>query len=160
MLSKFLVERRDAIVRRYLPAVNPVVDVRLSASGTLTFRNAAVDAEVAPAPSGYVVGWSRFDNTTGVATPIGETSAPGTSVSTPPDLPSTTGTFIRAEISASGGPESWSEPAHAYFVREAAGWRMVGFERLPGGNPPGSMAQSKGALTSARTVNGTSLASR
>ena len=35
MLSKFLIERRDAILRRYLPAVNPVVDVRLSSSGTL-----------------------------------------------------------------------------------------------------------------------------
>ena len=33
MLSKFLIERRNAILRRYLPAVNPVVDVRLSASG-------------------------------------------------------------------------------------------------------------------------------
>ena len=27
VLSKFLIERRDAIVRRYLPAVNPVTDV-------------------------------------------------------------------------------------------------------------------------------------
>ena len=35
MLSKFLIESRDAILRRYLPAVNPVVDVRLSPSGTL-----------------------------------------------------------------------------------------------------------------------------
>ena len=50
MLSKFLIERRNAILRRYLPAVNPVVDVRLSPSGTLTFRNAAVDADVAHAP--------------------------------------------------------------------------------------------------------------
>ena len=29
-LAKFLIDRRDAIVRRYLPAVNPVVDVRLT----------------------------------------------------------------------------------------------------------------------------------
>ena len=32
--SKFLIERRNAILRRYLPAVNPVVDVRLSPSGS------------------------------------------------------------------------------------------------------------------------------
>jgi hypothetical protein len=140
MLSKFLIERRDAILRRYLPAVNPVVDVRLSPSNTLTFRNAAVDATIAAAPAGYVVAWSRFDNATGVATPIGETRATDTSVGAPPDLPSTTGTFVRAEISANGGPESWSAPAHAYFVREAAGWRLVGFERVPGGNPPGATA--------------------
>lgn len=140
MLSKFLIERRNAIVRRYLPAVNPVVDVRLSPTNTLTFRNAAVDAAIAPAPAAYVVAWSRFDNATAIATPLGETRASETSVSAPSDLPSTTGTFIRAEISANGGPESWSEPAHAYFVREAAGWRLVGFERVPGGNPPGATA--------------------
>jgi hypothetical protein len=140
MLAKFLIERRDAIVRRYLPAVNPVVDVQLAASGPLTFRNAAVEAEVAPAPTGYVVAWARFDNTTGVTTPLGETRAAGTSVPAPPDLPATPGTFLRAEISATGGPDSWAEPAHAYFVREAAGWRLVGFERVPGGNPPGATA--------------------
>ena len=31
MLAKFLIDRRDAIVRRYLPAVNPIVDVQLAA---------------------------------------------------------------------------------------------------------------------------------
>jgi hypothetical protein len=151
MLSKFLVERRNAIVRRYLPAVNPVVDVRLSASGALTFRNAAVDAGVASAPAGYVVGWSRFDNTTGVATAIGETTTSGPSASAPADLPSAPGTFIRTEIRANGGPEGWSEPAHVYFVREAAGWRLVGFERVPGGNPPGAPA---GPRTEASTAGG------
>jgi hypothetical protein len=160
MLSRFLIERRNAIVRRYLPAVNPVVDVRLSASGTLTFQNAAVDAGVAPAPAGYVVGWSRFDNATGVATPIGETSASETRINAPQDLPSAPGTFVRADISAKGGPESWSAPSHAYFVREAAGWRLVGFERVPGGNPPGAAARPQDTPTSTPAVTGTSSASR
>jgi hypothetical protein len=57
-------------------------------------------------------------------------------VDAPPNLPSAAGSYIRAEISATGGPESWAAPAHAYFVREAAGWRLVGFERVPIGNPP------------------------
>jgi hypothetical protein len=108
--SKLIIERRNAILRRYLPAVNPVVDVRLSAPGTLTIRNAAVDAGVcldAHQIRGRVV---ASDNATGVATRLGETSASQPSVSAPQDLPSTTGTFIRAEISANGGPESWSEP--------------------------------------------------
>jgi hypothetical protein len=136
MLSKFLIERRDAIIRRYLPAVNPIVEVRLTQAGTLTFRNAAVDANVAPAPTEYVVQWLRFDNASGAATTIAATSAPGPSVDAPPNLPSAAGSYIRAEISAKGGPESWAAPAHAYFVREAAGWRLVGFERVPIGNPP------------------------
>jgi len=137
MLAKFLIERRDAIVRRYLPAVNPIVDVRLSAPGALSFRNAAVDAGVSPAPAEYVVQWLRFDNSTGTTTAIGTTSAAGTSVNAPQNLPSAPGSYIRAEISTKGGPASWTSPAHAYFVREAAGWKLVGFERVPGGNPPG-----------------------
>jgi hypothetical protein len=137
MLSKFLVERRDAIVRRYLPAVNPVVNVGLSESGTLTFENAAVEAGVAAPPAEYVAGWSRFDNTGGGTTPIGDSSAATTSIAAPKDLPSTAGTYIRVDISAKGGPESWAAPAHAYFRRDSSTWTLVGFERVPGGNPPG-----------------------
>jgi len=136
MLSKFLIERRDAIVRRYPPAVNPVVDVRLSPSGTLTFRNAPVDADVAHAPAEYVVVWQGFDNATGTTINLGETRASTTNISAPKDLPAAASTYIRVGISASGGPQSWTEPAHAYFRREAAGWTLVGFERVPGGNPP------------------------
>jgi len=144
MLTKFLIERRDAIIRRYLPAVNPIVDIQLTGTGQLTFRNAAVDADVASTPTEYVVHWLLFDNTTGATTPLGVTSAAGTetSVAGPSDLPSAAGTYLRAEIAATGGPESWSVPAHAYFVRQASGWKLLGFERLPGGNPPDSGERS------------------
>jgi hypothetical protein len=53
-------------------------------------------------------------------------------------MPSAPGSYIRLEIAAVGGPGSWASPVHAYFVREAAGWKLVGFERVPGGNPPAS----------------------
>jgi hypothetical protein len=104
----------------------------------LTFRNAAVDAKVAAAPQEVTVTWSQFNNATGATTPIGTTTAPGTSntVPAPANLPAAAGTYIRAEISAKGGPESWAEPAHTYFLRDASGWKLVGFERVPGGNPP------------------------
>jgi hypothetical protein len=40
--------------------------------------------------------------------------------------------FIRILLGASGGPNpSWEHPVQAYFRREAGGWRLVGFERLP-----------------------------
>ena len=141
MLAKFLIDRRSAIVCRYLPAVNPVADVQLSASGALTFRNAAVDAGVAPAPAAYLVNWHRFDNAAGTATTIGSTTGEGPSVQAP-ELPSGDGIYIRADIAARGGPESWAAPVHTYFVREAGGWKRVGFERVPGGNAP---AAARGA---------------
>ena len=136
MLSKFLIERRNAIVRRYLPAVNPIVDPQLSPSGTLTFENAAVDADLAAAPAEYAVVWSRFDNATGTTADLGITKASVSSVTAPVNLPSATGTYIRLEISATGGPRSWAEPVHAYFRRGPDEWRLVGFERMPGGSPP------------------------
>jgi hypothetical protein len=135
-LARFLIERRDAIIRRYLPAVNPIVDVSLGSNGQLTFKNAALDADVAAAPSEYVVQWQQFDNATGEVKSIAQTSAAGTSIEAPKNLPEAQGSYIRAEIAAKGGLGSWADPAHAYFVREAAGWRLVGFERVPGGNAP------------------------
>jgi hypothetical protein len=136
MLSKFLIERRNAISGRYLPAVNPVVDVQLSPSGMLMFKNAAVDADVAAAPAGYVVAWSRFDNTTGATTELGVTTVTDTSVPAPADLPAAVGTYIRVAITAHGGSEGWNAPAHAFFLRGTAGWKLVGFERVPDGSPP------------------------
>ena len=60
-------------------------------------------------------------------TPIGVTSGLGAigRVTAPSSLPQTVGAFVRAEIAAKGGPESWKDPAHAHFVREADGWRLT-----------------------------------
>jgi len=135
-LAAFLIDRRNAILRRYLPAVNPILNVRLAPGGPLTFRNAAVEAALASEPSEYVVQWHSFDNTTGATTVLATTRAPGLAVAAPNGLPAQTGSYIRVDISATGGHQSWTRPAHAYFVREASGWRLVGFERVPGGNPP------------------------
>ena len=87
-----------------------------------------------------VFNWLQFDNVTGATTQLGTTSAPAVkmNVPVPQNLPSAPGTYVRAEIAFEGGPESWGEPSHAYFVRDTTGWRLVGFERVPGGNPPRS----------------------
>ena len=51
-LVRALAERRDAIGRAYLTAVNPIADPSLDDAGVLTFRNASVDADAAEAAEG------------------------------------------------------------------------------------------------------------
>jgi len=69
-LAEVLIQRRNKIASAYLTPINPLVNFTLGPEG-LAFENAAVAAGVAPAPTGgYLVRWSRFDNTTGDATEI------------------------------------------------------------------------------------------
>ena len=63
-LTRTLVRRRDIIARTWLNGVNPIVDVSLDATGTLSFTNAAVAAGVA-AHGTYTIAWARFDNESG-----------------------------------------------------------------------------------------------
>jgi hypothetical protein len=136
-VSTFLIERRDAIVKKYLVASNPVSSPALAADGTLTFENLAVTTGVAAAPESYRIAWARFDNTTLETIPIAETSAADTRAPAPPGLPAGAGQYLRVEISAVGGPnDQWGEPVHAYFRRAAEGWTLVGFERQPEGAEP------------------------
>jgi hypothetical protein len=133
-LVKTLAERRDAIARTYLPAINPIADPALDTAGILTFRNAAVDAGVAKAPERYRAIWSRFDNAAGTSQQIGESSAITTRLEAPAGLSPTPGVFIKVELSATGGPNpSWEKPVHAFFRYRNGEWRLVGFERLPEG---------------------------
>ena len=132
-LAAVLIKRRDAIGRAYLPAINPIVEPRLDASGMLTFDNAAVSAGFAKAPARYLAVWSRFDNATGDKQRIAETQSTTMSMSAPRDLPNADGSFIAVDISAeSSDHPTWREPIHVYFRRAAAGWTLVGLERLPG----------------------------
>ena len=141
-LAQFLIDRRNAIVRRYLAAVNPIIDAQMPENGRLMFANAAVDADVASMPMEYVANWFTFDNAAGTSSAIGTTRSAGsrTSVPVPIDLPTAEGVYVRAEIAALGGEKPWTEPVHAYFFRQHANWKLVGFERVPGGNLPNNAA--------------------
>lgn len=145
-LVQALIDRRDAIGRTYLPAINPIVDPALDASGNLTFANAAVDAGVAKGPEGYQAVWHRFNNDTGENTRIGDTSGSSTTMNAPEGLSSQAGAYLHVEISATGGEfPPWKVPVHAYFHRTGSGseWKLVGFERMPEGSEPGSAATTK-----------------
>lgn len=131
-LTRALIERRDAIVRTYLTGVNPISDPRLDGDGTLTFRNAAVDADVARTPREYRAVWSSFDNATGLTRVIGETVTIGTTMTAPVALPRTPGAFLKLELSSDGSTfETWSKPVNAYFRWRGDEWQLVGFERMP-----------------------------
>lgn len=134
-IADTLIARRDAIGRAWLTDVNPVVNPVLDGSGTLRFRNAAVDAGVARPPAAYEIGWFAFDNATGAASPIGAPSLVNEAQgSAPSGLPTTAGSFVRVDIRAMDASNpSWAVPVHAFFRREGGAWKLVGFERLPDG---------------------------
>ena len=129
-LATVLSQRRDAIGRAYLVAINPVVNPHLGTDGVLTFDNAAVDAGFADPPAAYRATWSHFDNTTSVSTRIAESLSSSTSMHAPPALPTATGTFVEVEISANSAEHtSWRDPIRAYFRRTSEGWKLVGLDR-------------------------------
>ena len=141
-LGDVLIQRRDKIGRAYLAKINPIVDPTLDASGVLSFGNAAVQYGVTPAPREYTAAWHTFDNATGESRPLGQTTAAQAPLRAPSGLPAATGAYVRVDISADHpNHPSWKEPVRAYFQRQAAGWKLVGLERLP--DPPQTQARQK-----------------
>jgi hypothetical protein len=131
-LADVLIKRRDAIGRTYLTAINPVVNLRLDAAGSLAFENAAVADGFADAPMEYRTAWSRFDNATGASQPIGDSRSATTTIQAPRDLSAAEGSFVEVDIWAeSVGHPSWQQPVRAFFRRAATGWTLVGLDRLP-----------------------------
>jgi hypothetical protein len=134
-VTDVLMQRREKVLRQWLTAVNPVTDVALGETGTLTFGNAAERAGVATAAAAYVVQWARFDNATGVATAVGAASeSPAMTAAAPAALldGARDGDIVQAAISARHPQhQSWATPVTARFRRAAGRWTLVGLSRLP-----------------------------
>ncbi|HET9369176.1 MAG TPA: hypothetical protein VFO19_02985 [Vicinamibacterales bacterium] len=132
LLANVLIERRNAIVRTYLPKITPLVRFALDDAGTLTFENAAVRAGVANAPAnGYRAEWSNFNNDTEAAASLGAATTSQTERFTAPaGLSRTAGAIVKVAISADDPAQpTWSKPVDVYFRRTASGWQLVGVER-------------------------------
>jgi hypothetical protein len=131
-IADIMIKRRDKIVATYLPAVNPIVDVRLE-NGRLVFANAAVAAGVHEGGiEAYRAAWFEFDNATGATRPLAATSSTTTTMAAPRGLPSTIGSFIAIDISANVREyEAWARPVRTYFRLDANGWKLVGLDRIP-----------------------------
>jgi hypothetical protein len=130
-LTSVLIKRRDRIAKVWLNGVNPVTTFELAPDGTLTFKNAAIDAHAATSGTGYTLSWSRFDNATDTHAPEG----PEETVSEPRALVPrsiVTGSEYIAVTVRGHHPEhpAWERPVRAYFRREGTGWKTVGLERL------------------------------
>jgi hypothetical protein len=125
-LTRALIERRNAILRAYLPVLNPIVAPTLSSSSLLSFHNIAVQAGVAAPPDGYRVSWSVLDNATGMSRSLGESSG----LQAPTGLPDQPGQLVGAAIRANGGGHpGWEHPVQAYFRLDHGEWKLVGLER-------------------------------
>ena len=77
-LGDVIIKRRDKVVAAWITQTNPLdrFAVTRAASGdVLTFDNAAIRVGVAPAGATYQARWLAFDNTTGLAHPVGEERA-------------------------------------------------------------------------------------
>lgn len=129
-LASLIIKRRDTIARTYLPAVNPIVNARLSESGELTFDNAAVAAHVSAPPAEYRGDWFQFNNQTGESRAMGRAAGTGPLLSAPRTLPSATGEIVRVDVRAEGNvPAAWQRPVQLFFRRAAGGWTLIGLER-------------------------------
>jgi len=130
-LADIIIQRRDKILRTYLPAVNPIVSPRLD-GGKLTFDNAAVMARVAESPQTYRASWFEFDNATGNTRALLATSSGTTTIEAPSGLPAAVGGFVGVDISAESTEfPAWRRPVRVYFRRESNDWKLVGLERIP-----------------------------
>jgi len=131
LLGDVLIKRRNQIGQAFLTDLNPLVDFSLNASDVLVFENAAVKTGAGNAPSSYAASWSTFDNTTGQTSPLGETKGSGQSIPAPANLPTTSGSFVLAEVRAvDSAYPPWAKPVRVFFRRTATGWKLVGLERM------------------------------
>ncbi len=122
--------RRDRIARAWLPAVTPLVSPTLSASGTLTFENAAVTAGVVSGHGRYHAQWSRFDNESREHTPVGGVVSSDTPVLQMPAALSTTSGYAAAAVWVDHPDHPhWTRPVTFYFRPAAGGWHTVALVR-------------------------------
>lgn len=131
-MTETLLARRAKVLNAWLNGTNPVVNVTLSAEGSLSFENAAEEAGMEKAAERYTVQWSRFDNAAGTHAPAGELQTITSRTATAP-RGLLAADYVAATIRAYHPDQpSWQHPLIAYFRRAPdASWSLVGLERNP-----------------------------
>ncbi len=128
-----LLVRRRKVLNTWLNGTSPIVRPALDGSGQLTFENAAVSAGIAAPAEKYTIEWSRFDNASNAHHPVGsEQTVTEPRAQAPADVLGAE--FVSARIRAYHAQHTaWADPITVYFRRGAAGWTLVGLDRIPGG---------------------------
>jgi hypothetical protein len=130
-VAETLIVRRRKVLDTWLNGTNPIVRPALSASGALTFENAAMNAGVAGPAERYTIAWARFDNATGAETPVGsEQTVTAMAAQAPGGLLDAPFVAVRIRAHQAGHP-AWATPVTIHFRRDASGWTLVGLERIP-----------------------------
>jgi hypothetical protein len=125
-----LLQRRERVLRTWLNAVNPIVDVRIR-DGWLEFVNAATAAAVANEPEAYDVRWFTFDNETDHRIASSPSHRVNERRMPTPNLDALAAAYVGVEIRTQHREHpQWAEPVRAYFRRAPdGGWTTVGAER-------------------------------
>jgi hypothetical protein len=125
-----LIKRRDKVLRLWLNQVNPVVDVALDASGTLTFENAAVAAKAAAPAESYTLQWFTLENARNERTNVGDPMTVSELRARVPASGLSDSPYIGVAITAKHPQQiGWARPATFYFRRTQGGWETIGAER-------------------------------
>jgi hypothetical protein len=130
-LSETLLARKSKVLKAWLNAANPVVNLALSPSGALTFENASQKAGVGAEAEHYTVQWSVFDNPSSSHKNVGdEQKVTAMTAQAPPALLAARPEYIGVVVRAFQKDQpAWSRPLTAYFRRDGAAWSLVGLER-------------------------------
>lgn len=128
-LADVLIRRRDRIKEVWLTAVNPIANVTLSREGELRFENVAVMHEIGPAPVGYTLRWSRFDNTTDTHSPTGDEMMVNEPRALAPAGVLGGGDYVSVSIATRHPAFPGWTPVQVYFRRTSTGWQTVGLDR-------------------------------
>ena len=124
-----LMRRRELTLRKWLTAINPVVDPKVDGQ-VLRFDNIAETSGVAKPESAYEVAWFTYDNESGVRTPVGQPAVLAGPVVAIPQHMLGELEYAGVEVrTLNTNHASWARPVRFYLRRGAGGWVPVGVER-------------------------------
>jgi hypothetical protein len=124
LLGDVLIARREAIARAWLDTANPATRFALDESGRLTFRDAAVEAGLAPTAR-YQAMWGRYDLRTDASAALGASTGGPDGVAAPSPLPAEEGAIVAIALSRAGA----AAPVDLHFRRASGAWRLIGVDR-------------------------------